>query len=211
MDTRASDKKASDLQEGGLTWSAVATEMHFANGSVARRCAMRHRQRNETVDAPAVIKPKPIPVQLETVDPSTAEPITTMDEAVFQNHPTCFVPADVLYHRTMPKASFKFVKWNRDGSAEVWGGEAGHPMYRNFRIEDLSATPMTPLEALGRWAELNLFEILSVDEMAERFNAKPAAVRLYVNARPDQFRRAGHGKYETRDPQADRAADRRSA
>jgi hypothetical protein len=70
---------------------------------------------------------------------------------------------------------------------------------------------MTPLEALGRWAELNLFEILSVDEMAERFNAKPAAVRLYVNARPDQFRRAGHGKYETRDPQADRAADRRSA
>ena len=47
MDTLDRDKEASDLQEQGLTWAAVAERMHYANGSVARRCAQTPRTRRQ--------------------------------------------------------------------------------------------------------------------------------------------------------------------
>jgi hypothetical protein len=137
-------------------------------------------------------------------------PIIKADEPTVER-PACFTPTDVLYHVAMPKATFKFIKWNKDGSASVWGGEPSREMYRDFRVEVLSAKPSTPIEAMMAWATDNLFEIVTVDELAERFGATASTTRNAVQSNPDRFRRVGHGKYETRDPQEDRKADRRSA
>lgn len=195
MDTLDRDKEASDLQEQGLTWAAVAERMHYANGSVARRCALRHRARAGD----------PMPEPISIARNLESNPVPTVER------PACFTPTDVLYHVAMPKATFKFIKWNKDGSASVWGGEPSHEMYRDFRVEVLSAKPSTPIEAMMAWATDNLFEIVTVDELAERFGATASTTRNAVQSNPDRFRRVGHGKYETRDPQEDRKADRRSA
>lgn len=204
MNTTERDREAHTLKSTGMTWEAVAMQMHYANGSVARRAAMRH-QPNGTITTPTATPIEAVLAMLDTVKqtPSIPKPRTTIDGDI--------EVGAALYHRTYPKAVFKFVKWNVDGSAQVWGGESQRHMYHDFRRGDISLAPTEPCEAIGAWAEQHLFETVTVPELAERFGARVPAVRDYIQDRPDRFRRLGAGRYETRDPAADRQLDRQSA
>ena len=119
-----------------------------------------------------------------------------------------FVKGDTLYWRKEPKAKFKFVKMNKDGSVGLFGGEPGYGMYRDARVDDVSEHPFEGLDQLLHWAGNNLFAEITVPELAALFTLNEPAVRKYVTGRPDVFRRVGHGKYEIRDPKADREKDK---
>lgn len=231
MDTRPTDQRAWEARQSGMTWAQIARDLHYANGSVARRAAMRHEARLDERVRQAVALPPEVahreldaissgrdegaindalqqigriltqPHIVELVNEPTDGPITTPD----------LTRGDVVYHRAMPKAKFEFVKWNADGSVQVWGGERGYAAYRDFRIADISRHPSGADEALLAWAAANLHVETTVEALADLLEMAPAAVRRVVAARPDVFRRVRRGVYETRNPQADRAADKAGA
>lgn len=118
MDTTTRDREAWHLHESGLTWSAIAEQMHYANGSVARRAALRHRDRSGATPPP-ITNPNPI----QPPPTPTGRPDWTVGTLL-----TC----DGLDGET-----FEFVKWNADGSAQVWGGAKGYASMRDFHIERL--------------------------------------------------------------------------
>lgn len=212
MDTRPTDQRAWEARQSGMTWAQIALDLHYANGSVARRAAKRHEERMSQRRGPSEADVSDAlqqighiltnPALAATLDaPLEGEPISTPD----------YERGDVVYHRRMPKAKFEFIKWNADGSAQVWGGERGYAAYRDFRPADISRYPSGGDEALMAWAEANLNVETSVEVLADLLDMAPAAVRRTVTARPDVFRRVRRGVYQTRDPKADRAADKAGA
>lgn len=116
MDTTQRDAEAWTLHCDGKTWSAIAEQMHYANGSVARRAALRHRDRTQPTPPPSVVRPA-------IEQPARGRP----DWQV----------GTLLTHTDLEGETFEFVKWNRDGSAQVWGGARGHASMRDFHIERL--------------------------------------------------------------------------
>lgn len=210
MDTRPTDQRAWEARQSGMTWAQIALDLHYANGSVARRAAMRHEARlsaeggggpSKEAIADALTRVKTIVEGNATLVADLSVPISTPDLSL----------GDVVYHRAMPKAKFHFVKWNADGSAQVWGGERGYAAYRDFRTEDITRFPSSGDEAVLAWAEANLHVETSVEALADLLEMGHAAVRRTVTARPDVFRRVRRGVYETRNPKADRAADKEGA
>lgn len=59
------------------------------------------------------------------------------------------------------------------------------------------------------WAKDNIFALATVKELAEIGGVSEATVRNLLASRPDIFRKAEGRKYEVRDPDADRAADKK--
>jgi len=116
-----------------------------------------------------------------------------------------FTKGEALYWRLAPKAKFKFVKMNPDGSVQMVGGENGYSMGRDAKTNDVSKVPFEGTEQIGFWAKQNLYAEVTVGELAERFGLTDAVVRKFVTDRPDVFKRVAHGKYEVRDAEADRA------
>ena len=116
-----------------------------------------------------------------------------------------FVKGQTLYWRVAPKGKFRFVKMNPDGSVQMVGGENGYSMGRDARLTDVSTAPFDGVEQVRYWATKNVYAEVTVGELAERFGLTDAVVRKFVTDRPDVFKRVGHGKYEVRDAEADRA------
>jgi len=86
-DIAGDDQKALELYESGKTWDQVAQEMGYANGGVARRAGMRHKERQTDKPEPTTPKPettttpKPEPVVAPTATPApkpapAPEPVT---------------------------------------------------------------------------------------------------------------------------------------
>lgn len=121
-----------------------------------------------------------------------------------------FKKGEVLYWRVAPKAKFKFVKMNSDGSVQMVGGENGYSMGRDAKIADVSTIPFDGVEQVRYWATQNVYTEVTVGELAERFGLTDAVVRKFVIDKPDVFKRVGHGKYEVRDAEADRQHARES-
>lgn len=63
-------------------------------------------------------------------------------------------------------------------------------------------------DAIIEWAINNTFAETTVKELAEIGKVSEATARTVISERPDIFRRSEWGKYEVRDPEADRAADK---
>lgn len=63
-------------------------------------------------------------------------------------------------------------------------------------------------ETLRLWAQQNLFQVMTVKEIAEAAEVSQSAVRTMIAERPDIFRKSDGRTYEIRDPQADRQADK---
>jgi len=214
MAPKVTDQQAWEAYQGGATWVEVARVMHFANGSVARRAAMRHASR---------IGESPSRGDTATTVKADDEATGRRDDVAPQEPPATLPPSGVdgplgtmttgtvLYHREFPRAKFKFVKWNKDGSAQVWGGEAGHAAYRDFRVDAITLAPLDDLESIATYAKRNLFVETSVDDLVARLGVSRANARKMISGRPDIFRRIGVNRYEIRDPEADRSADKKKA
>lgn len=196
MSTIETDRQAWEAHEAGQTWAAVAEAMHYANGSVARRAAMRHAARIGTVPV----------IEDQHIDPIIPEP--RLEEPADDGRPS-YREGQLLYHRSQPKAKFRFVKWNRDGSAGVWGGEPSREAYHDYRVDVLTPHPLNGSEAVFVWAERNLHTEFTIDELAENLGVVAAVIRKTVTDRPDIFRRKGRSTFEVRDPEADRQADQK--
>lgn len=203
MKFRPTDQQAWEAHVSGMTWADVARLMHFANGSVARRAALRYATTVGALES--------------TPEPEDAPPAPTeaKGEDLTANYPPPsssslgdLQEGDLLYHQSVPRAKFKFVKWNRDGSAQVWGGEIGHPAYRDFHVDQLSRVPSDDMELIFAYAKRNLFVETSIDALAEQCGVSRANARKAVQGRPDIFRRKSSRVYEIRDPLADRTADK---
>lgn len=219
MNTESTDRAAWEAHQSGKTWALVARELRFANGSVARRAALRHAARTgppPTESASEVTPPVFLvdasgwgEIRMHLVEP---------DEPVSENANT---PPDVdlaldavIYHRGFPKAKFKFVKWNADGSLQVYGGEGGFAAYRDYHADWLSNVPSDGIAAIYVWAgqPSQLHTRVSVHDIALAVGARSSAeVRKAVRDRPDLFRRVKRDLYEIRDPKADRATDKAQA
>jgi hypothetical protein len=64
-------------------------------------------------------------------------------------------------------------------------------------------------ETLRLWAAQNLYAVLTVAEIADAAGVPKSAVRTMISERADIFRKSDGRTYEVRDPNADRAAERR--
>ena len=201
MDTKPTDQHAWEAHASGMTWAEVARKMHYANGSVARRAAMRHASRLGLSEAPQATpersaEPEPTPEPTEELEEPATDALSDLKEG------------DLVYHHFMPKAKYKFVKWNADGSAQVWGGEVGHPAYRDWHVDKLSRVPNDDMESILQYASRNLFVETSVDCLVLHLGVSRLNARKVITGRPDIFRRLAFARYEIRDPHADRTADK---
>jgi hypothetical protein len=61
---------------------------------------------------------------------------------------------------------------------------------------------------ISAWAKENVFEIVTIKQLAEIGEVSEATVRKLVTDRPDIFKKIEGRKYEIRDPQEDRKADK---
>lgn len=188
MNTESTDRAAWEAHQSGKTWALVARELRFANGSVARRAALRHAARTgpPPTESASEVTPPDVDLALDAV----------------------------IYHRGFPKAKFKFVKWNADGSLQVYGGEGGFAAYRDYHADWLSNVPSDGIAAIYVWAgqPSQLHTRVSVHDIALAVGARSSAeVRKAVRDRPDLFRRVKRDLYEIRDPKADRATDKAQA
>lgn len=59
------------------------------------------------------------------------------------------------------------------------------------------------------WAKDNTFALVTVKELADIGGVSEPTVRNLLASRPDLFRKVEGRKYEVRDPDADRAADKK--
>jgi hypothetical protein len=201
MDTSQRDRQAHDLHAAGNTWAAVAEALHYANGSVARRAAMRHAER---LKGETGVKDEPA-TPISTPEPQEQKQPEHRNK---DDQPNGWVKGTMLYHRDRPKARFSFERWNADGSAQVWGGEPQYESMHDYRVADLSNHPFDGTERLVTWAERNLHTQVTIEMLVHICGVQASAVRKFVSDRPDLYRRVKRGVYEARDPQADRAADR---
>jgi hypothetical protein len=199
MNTESTDRAAWEAHHSGQTWAQVARLLQYANGSVARRAALRHAAR---------------------IAGSAERPDNPTPDASAPAHEVANTPPDVelaldatIYHRGFPKAKFKFVKWNADGSLQVYGGEGGFAAYRDYHANWLSNVPSDGIAAIYVWAgqPSRLHTRVSVADIATATSAPEATVRKALRDRPDVFRRLKRDLYEIRDPKADRATDKAKA
>ena len=59
------------------------------------------------------------------------------------------------------------------------------------------------------WAKENTYSLITVKELAEIGEVSEVTVRNIIASRPDLFRKSDGRKYEVRDPEADRKADKK--
>lgn len=71
-DIAADDEKALALYESGKTWDQVAQEMGYANGGVARRSGLRHKEKRDTEQTGETAKPTVAPAPAPTPPPAPA-------------------------------------------------------------------------------------------------------------------------------------------
>lgn len=204
MDTKQKDQQASDLHTSGMTWAAVAEQMYYANGSVARRAAMRYETKHTStpVDLPITIKvtprltiANPIPVvEFKPVDTKnfTVEQATRYVEQIIieHGHPNWVAHVPIRVRNMVPQETLV---------ALMALGVTEDRSTRQGRNDILS------------WCDDNVFAIVTVAQIAEIGKVTRTEARRLIANRMDIFRKSDGRTYEIRDPQQDRINDRRSA
>lgn len=136
---RLRDEEASDLQASGLTWVEVAERLGLANGGVARRCAMRHRER-AGIDPTTIVRP--IPTDLDDDD----EPDTTCERVASDeikiNGRTVNPNTEISIRGESGRFTFRYSR--RDGEVTVWGGRPQHEQWRTFAIDRVRTVHRKP-------------------------------------------------------------------
>lgn len=119
-----------------------------------------------------------------------------------------FTKGDIVYWARVPDGRFEFVKVNRDGSLQLWGGPEGREMWRDARAAEVTAKPFQGVDKIRVWAAANLFAEVTVKALAEKVGLPEATVRRFMADNPDLFRKTEGWRYEVRDATADRAGAR---
>jgi hypothetical protein len=78
----------------------------------------------------------------------------------------------------------------------------------NARPSEGWRTARDGVSDISAWAKENVFEIVTIKQLAEIGEVSEATVRKLVTDRPDIFKKIESRKYEIRDPQEDRKADK---
>ena len=154
MSTADRDREASELQASGLTWVEVAQRLGLANGGVARRCAMRHRDRAGTNPTP-VKQPdwlKDMGRRLATamsddLAESDEEPDTEKVERVSRTEITingrAVTPNTEISIRG-ESGRFTFHYSLAPDEVTVWGGDPQYEKWRTFKIDRVRTVHRKP-------------------------------------------------------------------
>jgi len=149
MSTADRDREASNLQASGLTWVEVAERLGLANGGVARRCAMRHRERhpNETdptppteVRQPNYLKEmgrllgKAMSDDLAGNDPEPDETVERVSNTEITINGRAVTPHTEISIRG-ESGRFTFHYSLRPDEVTVWGGDPQYEKWRTFKID----------------------------------------------------------------------------
>lgn len=138
---RLRDEEASNLNVAGLTWVEVAQRLGLANGGVARRCAMRHRDR-AGIDSTTLERPvKPVLEEDDDPDPNTTVERIAVDEIKI-NGRTVNPNTEISIRGETGRFTFRYSR--RDGEVTVWGGRPQHEQWRTFRIERVRTVHRKP-------------------------------------------------------------------
>lgn len=154
MSTIERDREASDLQASGLTWVEVAQRLGLANGGVARRCAMRHRDRNgdptlTEVKQPSYLKElgnllgKVISEDLGEADTSPPETVTRVSKTEITINGRTVTPNTEISIRG-ESGRFTFHYSLRDDEVTVWGGQPQYEKWRTFKIDRVRTVHRKP-------------------------------------------------------------------
>ena len=138
---RLRDEEASNLQASGLTWVEVAASLGLANGGVARRCAMRHRDRVGFDPTTIERVVKPIDDEDDDPDPDTTVERVANDEIKI-NGRTVNPNTEISIRGESGRFTFRYSL--RDGEVTVWGGRPQHEQWRTFRIERVRTVHRKP-------------------------------------------------------------------
>lgn len=163
MDTRDRDCEASHLQASGLTWVEVAERLGLANGGVARRCAMRHRERfpngfDET--PPAKVKQpdyltemgrrlgKAVAEDLAGITPVN-DPDDSSDTVKRVARDQITINGRIVGPNTEisirgESGRFTFRYSDRPDEVTVWGGDPQYEKWRTFKIDRVRTVHRKP-------------------------------------------------------------------
>lgn len=136
MSTADRDREASNLQAQGLTWVQVAERLGLANGGVARRCAMRHRERTGETPEPFIRvtddEPEDNPEPVERISQTE---ITINGRAVTPN-------TEVSIKGEAGRFTFRYSL--RPDEVTVWGGQPQYEKWRTFKLDRVRTVHRKP-------------------------------------------------------------------
>jgi hypothetical protein len=136
MSTADRDREASNLQASGLTWVEVAERLGLANGGVARRCAMRHRDRTGDTPDPTIRQPEDTePESLDIVERVSQTEITINGRTVTPN-------TEISIRGESGRFTFRYSL--RPDEVTVWGGDPQYEKWRTFKIDRVRTVHRKP-------------------------------------------------------------------
>lgn len=138
MSIRERDREASDLQASGMTWVEVAKHLGLANGGVARRCAMRHRERDGDPGNPTPVKPT-----FEIVEVEPDEKIERVSQTEITINGRHVGPNTEISIRG-ESGRFTFHYSLRPDEVTVWGGDPQYEKWRTFKLDRVRTVHRKP-------------------------------------------------------------------
>lgn len=178
-----------------MTWAAVAEQMHYANGSVARRAAMRYETKQGTPTIVAAPRPAVVTEPIILVDTKhfTVDEATRYVEQIIERHghPNWIAYVPIRVRNMVPQATL---------SALMAAGRSSD-----------QHTTRDGCSVILQWCADNVFEMISIGGLAAIGGVSRGAVRKLMADNVGMFRKSDGGTFEIRDPQADRTIDRRTA
>lgn len=129
--------------------------------------------------------------KVQTLEMTVAEATEMVVEAIDKYGSPCWVAYVPTRIRRMVPATIKAELIKGAKASEGWGRQ------RDGR------------DTIIAWAKNNVYAEVTVKELAEIGEVSEATVRTLVKERMDIFRKIEGRKYEIRDPEEDRANDRR--
>ncbi len=132
----------------------------------------------------------------------TQEAINEVRQAVEQYGVPCWV-AHISYpiRKAVPKEVIRELLTTAKVS-QGWSKQFdGHLIYGRTRTDDR--------QNILEWAKENIFEMVTVKQVAEACDVSESCARSTMNSRPDVFKKFGK-EYEVRDAEADRKAQKKN-
>jgi hypothetical protein len=151
MSTAERDQQASDLQAQGLTWVEVAARLGLANGGVARRCAMRHREKHGQPDPTKVKQPSYLrelgnllgKAMAEDLDDSPPETVTRVSQTEITINGRSVTPnTEISIKGETGRFTFRYSL--RPDEVTVWGGQTQYEKWRTFKIDRVRTVHRKP-------------------------------------------------------------------
>jgi hypothetical protein len=140
MSTAERDCEASHLQAQGLTWVQVAERLGLANGGVARRCAMRHRERYPD-GYPDGMEPF---VRVPNEEPEdNPEPVERVSQTEITINGRAVTPnTEVSIKGETGRFTFRYSL--RPDEVTVWGGQPQYEKWRTFKLDRVRTVHRKP-------------------------------------------------------------------